>query len=210
MKYLAIDPSFSRTGIAILDTEKKSIQLKPISPAGTNDSYINTVERSASIATEVLKEFNVVDRLSVIIEEPMVRSLKASALGVLSGVIVTTLFLLPLTAEIRTVNPITIKSLNSALPYKNKVPKKQLSLSVAGELIEFYTSIGYTIELVPIRYNKNGTPRSRVMTHDEAEALILLTVLLLEINYFTDMEKVSIYGINKGFLTKQVGVNKLK
>ena len=210
MKYLAIDPSFSRTGIAILDTETRSIKLKPVSPVGTNDSYTNTVERSAYIIAEVLKEFKVSDNISVIIEEPMVRSLKASALGILSGVSVTTLLLLPIINEIRTVNPITIKSLNSVLPYKNKLSKKQLSLHVAEELIEFYKSIGHTVELVPLKYNKNGSPRSRALTHDEAESLILLTVLLLDRGYFKDMETLSIYQINKGFLTKKIIVNKLK
>lgn len=210
MKYIAVDPSFSRTGVATLDTDNKEIVLKHVRPIGKNDTYKNTVERSAVIATGILEEIKVYETVQLLIEEPMVSSIKASSMGVLAGVVATTLLLLPNITNIYTVNPTTIRSLNSALPYKKELNKKQLSQRVALELIDFYESIGYTASIKATAYNKDGSVRKRAMTHDEAEALILLTVFLLSKDILTESEKLNVYKINKGFYTKKIKINKLK
>lgn len=210
MKYIAVDPSFTKTGMAALDTETKEILLKPITPEGKNDTYKDTIERSALVATGILEEIGVWDKVLILFEEPMIASLKASSLGALSGVLATTLLLLPNIIEVYTVNPVTITRLNSALPYKKQFSKKQLSQRVAEGLIGLFEKLDYTIVLKTLRYNKDGLPRARKMSHDEAEALILLTVFLLNVDFFSEEEKLKLYKINKGFYTKDIKVNKLK
>lgn len=210
MKYIAVDPSFTKTGIAALDTETKEILLKPITPEGKNATYKDTIERSALVTTGILEEIRVWDKVLILFEEPMVSSLKASSLGALSGVLATTLLLLPNIIEVYTVNPVTITRLNSALPYKKQLNKKQLSQKVAEGLIELFKELNYNIILKTLKYNKDGLPRVRKMSHDEAEALILLTVFLLNIGFFSEEEKLELYKINKGFYTKDIKINKLK
>lgn len=210
MKYIAVDPSYTKTGIAILNEVSNTLSLKVVTPPGKNETFRDAVERSAIIATGVIEELKVYEKAILLIEEPMVTSMMASRLGMLSGIVITTSLLLPNISNIYTVNPVSITSLNSALPYKKEMSKKRLSQRVAGELIEFFTDIGYAIDIRPLRYNKDGSPRARVVSHDEAEALILLTLLLLEIDFFSKEDKLKIYKINKGFLTKKIQVNKLK
>ena len=78
MKYMAIDPSFSRTGLCILDTDTKTIFLKPISPPGSNKTFNDTVNRGMYIAEQIIKEISHLHNITMLIEEPMISSISIS------------------------------------------------------------------------------------------------------------------------------------
>lgn len=140
----------------------------------------------------------------------MVSSIKASSLGVLSGVIATTLLLLPNIKSISTVNPSTLRSLNSTIQNKKGVNKKQLSREVAEAILAYLQTQGFTYEVIPTTFNKDGSPRSRKISHDELEAFLFLIILMLKQDLLAHPQKIEIYKINKGFYTKDISINKLK
>lgn len=210
MKYIALDPSFSKSGLCILDTVDKTILFKPIVPPGKNDTFKDAIGRSTYIALEVLKELDLSSRYKAIIEEPMVSSMKASRLGLLSGVVTTTFLYIPHITHIYTINPIAITSLNSAAPNKAKLNKKQLSSSIALAILEHFEQLGYTITLWTDKYNKDGSPKKRKLSHDEAESFLMMLLLLKKDKQLPYETWVEIYKINKGFYTKNININKLK
>ena len=201
MKYMAIDPSFTRTGLCILDTDTKTIFLKPISPPGSNKTFNDTINRGMYIATEITKELSDLHNITMLIEEPMISSIKASSLGVLSGVLTTTLTQHPSISTIYTVNPNTIRQLNSALPNKQGLSKKQISSLSAELLLARFEQEGYTITLW------TDKPRKRKLCHDEAEAFMLAILLLIQDKILTPEFLQSIYTAHKGYYAKKIKIN---
>lgn len=133
----------------------------------------------------------------------MISSFKASSLGVLSGVLIASIINTELVNEIYTVNPNTIRQLNSAVSNKEKVTKKQLSLKVANEILEYLQSLGFKVVL------EKSEKRKRKLSHDEAEAFLLLLLLLNHEQYFSKEIWTKIVSIHKGY-NKNVKINKLK
>ncbi len=201
MKYMAIDPSFSRTGLCILDTDTKTIFLKPISPPGSNKTFNDTVNRGMYIAEQIIKEISHLHNITMLIEEPMISSIKASSLGVLSGILTTTLTQHPSIKTVYTVNPNTIRQLNSALSDKKGLSKKQISFLSAEVLFAIFEQEGYTISLW------TNTPRKRKFCHDEAEAFMLCILLLLKDNVLSDSLVQNIYAAHKGYSVKKIKIN---
>lgn len=215
MVYAAIDPSYSRTGLCILHND--TFTFVPISPEGKNQSYSDEITRARIIATEVYSRLSFCkiydlacdkqqDKATVVkllIEEPMISSFKASSLGVLSGVLIASIIDTELVNEIYTVNPNTIRQLNSAVSNKEKVTKKQLSLKVANEILEYLQSLGFKVVL------EKSEKRKRKLSHDEAEAFLLLLLLLNHEQYFSKEIWTKIVSIHKGY-NKNVKINKLK
>lgn len=210
MKYLALDPSFSKSGLCVFDVENKKVLFKPIVPPGKNATFKEAIGRSTYVALEVLKELDLSKTYKLILEEPMVSSMMASRLGLLSGVVTTTFLYIPHITHIYTINPITITSLNSAADNKAKLNKKQLSLSIAMSILEHLESTGYDVTLWTDKHTKDGSPKKRKLSHDEAESFLMVLLLLKQDNQLPYETWVEIYKINKGFYTKDIKINKLK
>jgi len=210
--YISIDPSYSRTGVCVYVPSKKKFIFKAISPEGTNETYPKAILRADNIAEEVLKVLSGYNEVNVIIEEPMVTSLMASRLGILSGVLAKTLFSYSNVKQISTVNPNTLRSLNSALPEKVKkgLNPKELSRHTADNILDFLTENNYTVEILNDKLKKDGTPKVRKVSHDELEAFLLLILLLKESNELNQNEWLGILNVNKGFYQKNIQLNKLK
>lgn len=203
MIYVAVDPSFTRTGLCILDTKRKTIYFKPISPPGTNKTYSDTINRSLYVLNNIFDSFHLHELVTLLIEEPMVSSIKASSLGVLSGVLTSHLVNHEIITKLYTANPNTIRQLNSALPNKNEVSKKALSKTSVELILKLFEEIGYTITLW------TDKPRKRQICHDEAESFMLLLLMLFQDNILTEQFKQKIYNIHKGYYVKKIKLNEL-
>lgn len=179
MIYLGIDPSFTKTGVCILDTENKSIKFVAVSPPGTNGDYKATLDRSAYIALNAIRHLDLHKDTRVIIEEPLVTSMMASRLGILSGVVVWSLAFMPNIEKMYSVIPNYVSNLNRNLSKKLGLSKKKTSQHVATKVLEYLEKEkGYEVEIYNDKTNKDGTMRSRVLSHDEAESFLILLTLL--------------------------------
>lgn len=211
MLYVGIDPSYSKTGIVYLDTETKQFIFKAVVPAGSNDSYLASLERSAIIVRTLIRDITYMNKVtSVIMEEPMMTSQMASRLGILSGILVFSLFMIPNIREVHSLNPVVVASMNKYLPYKKEFGKKQLSSKVASLLLDYLVSEeGYSIQVFNEKTKKDGSMKERKMSHDEAEAFLILMRLLMHKNYFESRVCSKLYKIHKG-LSKAYQVNELR
>jgi hypothetical protein len=211
----AVDPSFSRTGIALLDTDNKKLIFNFVSPPGTNTDYASTVARSAIIISGILATVKQYPHVTLIYEEPLLTSMKASGLGVLSGIIAMGMTAIPQVNPIYTVRPSAVSQINSILASKNKsMTKKQISLQVVRSFIEYLEQQGFSIEYLTDKKNKDGSFKTRKLTHDEAEAFYILVFMLRHLEASKDLYipqelKDKLYEINPGF-RKVIIVNKLK
>ena len=209
MIYIGIDPSFSSTGAAYLDTSLKQIKLVRIQPEGTNETYKDALFRSASIALSVLEHANIKEEIRLILEEPLMTSLKASRLGLLSGVLAFSLASIPTIKTMYSVNPNYISSLNKSIVERKGIDKKKASSFVAEKILEYLESIGFSIIVYNEKKDKRGNMKQRKMSHDEAEALILLVTMLRAENLVDSNFLLKLVSINRGF-AKEANVIKFK
>lgn len=208
MNYVGIDPSFSKTGLCIIDLENKRITFKSISPPGTNKTYADAINRSIYIERAL---YNTIPYPAVVlIEEPLISSMMASRLGILSGVVMSGLIKNNHIHKIYTTNPISVTQLNSVAPNKGELTKKQLSLRIANDILSYFETQDFNIIITNDKLNKDGTPKQRKISHDEAEALILALLLLKQEEKLAFEHWTEIYKINKGFYTKSITINQYK
>jgi Holliday junction resolvasome RuvABC endonuclease subunit len=203
MLYVGIDPSFSKTGVCYFDQEAKTITFNAISPDGTNDSYKAALDRSGQIVLEVLRQLSTHENATCIIEEPLMSSFKASRLGILSGVVVWSLAFMPNIKYIWSVTPTYIARTNANIVKGQGINKKQASLFVALSILDYLGQEGYKIDILNNKYNKDGSMKARKLSHDEAEALILTLLLMLETGVLEDKIIAKMYEVNKNFLKRQ-------
>ncbi len=210
MIYLGIDPSFTKTGAVILDTEQKTIMFIVVSPPGSNTNYKMMINRSAYISIGIVKHLCLNKDIKLVLEEPLVRSLKASSLGILSATLSWTFVSIPSVKEMYSINPSYVSSLNSALAKKMNLSKKQASKYVAGEVVEhFIKNKGYKVVVYNDKVNRDGTMKKRVLSHDEAEAFILLLALLKKDGLLSIEDLEMMYTTNPKF-AREVSLNKFK
>jgi hypothetical protein len=204
MIYAGIDPSFTKTGVCYLDTKAKTITFNAISPAGINENYKATLDRAGLIVLGILKSLDMKQNSVFITEEPLLTSIKASRLGILSGVITWSLAFMPSIKQIYSVTPTYISSTNSKIAKKHNLNKKQASMFVASQILEYLESKhGYEIKILNDKYNKDGTVKARKLSHDESEAFILTLLLMLETNALEDDVMQKMYDVNEKFRKKQ-------
>ena len=209
MIYLGIDPSFTKTGAVVLDTESKTITFLAVSPPGSNANYKMMINRSAYIAIEIVEHLCLNKDAKIVIEEPLVRSLKASALGILSATIAWTFVSIPSVKNMYSINPSYVSSLNSTLAKEMSLSKKQASKYVAGEVINHFINKGYKVVIHNKLTNRDGTMKKRVLSHDEAEAFILLLALLKLDGVLTTEDLEVMYVTNPKF-AREVSLNRFK
>lgn len=210
MIYAGVDPSFTKTGVCLLDTELKKIKFIAICPEGKNIDYKHTLDRSAFVAVSIIRHLDLNKDSIVILEEPLLSSIKASSLGILSGVVAWSLSFIPSIKALYSIKPTYVAGLNRQLAKRLGLTKKAASQYVASKVLEFLVETkGYDIELYTSIINKDGQPKKRSLSHDEAEAFLLLTALLQNKDFFTidDMNKLA--SINIAF-KKQISITKIK
>jgi len=203
MLYVGIDPSYSKTGIAYLDKETKHILFKAISPTGSNENYLAAISRAASISAGIIRELKEEESAIIAYEEPLLNSMKASRLGLLSGVLAISLFFLPTAKLVYTVAPAVVSSMNKQLPYKKDFAnRKKLSLYVTHLLLDYLRKEGYTIDIYNDKRKKDGTKKARKLSHDEAEAFLILLQLVKLYDIFDEDVLAGMVKIHKGIINK--------
>lgn len=209
MVYVGIDPSYSRTGVVYFDSSKKKITFKAISPEGSNETYLAAANRAAYIASSIVRDLSDKEDVFIIFEEPLLNSIKASRLGLLSGILALSLVFTPSVRSIYTLTPSIVASMNRNIPNKEKLDKKKISSMVVESMLEYMGSKGFKIEVLNDKFKKDGTMKERKMSHDEAEAFLILLHLLKELGELTDEIWLGLMKIHKG-LAKKYKINVLK
>jgi len=191
MIFVGIDPSFSETGVSVLD----SIKFIAVSPPGKNDSYKIILNRSAYIVSSILENIQNYNTV-IIIEEPLVNSMKASSLGILSGVIVTSLATLPFTS-IYSAPTSYVSRLNRDIIKQYDINRKKASIRITQYILDYLSNKKeFSFTITSNTKTKSGLPKKRALSHDEAEAFLLLIPVLklyrvLDDEDITEISKVS-------------------
>lgn len=179
MIYVGIDPSFSKTGMAFLDIENKIITFDSASPPGKNETYKDAIDRASFILSKFASLLERDRSYIVIYEEPLFSSMKASRLGILSGMIAFGLAALSNISEIYTINPSVIastgRSVGKTIGEENR---KKVSIYIVEQVLEYLKSIGYSVKINNEKLNKDGSMKERKISHDESEAFMMLLELL--------------------------------
>lgn len=210
MIYVGIDPSFTKTGVCYLDTDSKKIKFVAVCPNGKNIDYKHTLDRSAFVAVSIIRHLDLNKDSIIILEEPLLSSMKASSLGILSGVVAWSLSFIPSVKTLFSIKPTYISRLNRPIAKKLSLTKKAASQHVASKVLEYLVaSKGYEIELYTTIINKDGSLRKRNLSHDEAEAFLLLIALLQNRGFFNKEDMSKLADINSNF-KKPVSIVKIK
>ena len=93
--------------------------------------------------------------VTAIVEEPLMSSFKASRLGILSGVVVWSLAFMPNIKKLYSVTPTYIARTNANIAKSQKLTKKQASLWVALEILDYMVSKGWQVTILNNKYNKD-------------------------------------------------------
>lgn len=199
MLYLGIDPSFTKTGLCLLDTTSKKIVVDFVSPSGTNDDYREIVRRMSSIRDGIDDIVGRhccggIDNMCAVIEEPLSSSMKASRLGMLSGFLIANMIPDQRLGNIYTVDPAYIAWLVRPYAKKHKIGNKKTASRVVANLIINYlgNEFGYSLSILNSKLDKKGNPKKRIMSHDEGEAFILVFTMMRHMGVFEDVT-----GLNK-------------
>lgn len=209
--YIGIDPSLTKTGIAIIDIEKKKILLDYCSPKVEEEKILNTYKKTVIKANQISRKILYMinnygnEKTNVIFEEPMLFSQKASVLGILSGVIINSLLNNEKTLNIYTLSPNAIYSLNrGSFVYNLKTDnKKTKSKLVVQDLLSIFKNIGWSVDVL-----SNNKKKTRKISADEAEAF-LMALLLAKDELNKVMIKNSILAIKDIIpnITHKYGIN---
>lgn len=207
--YIGIDPSYSKTGLTIWNESIKHIDFFYISPEGSNDTYKDKICRALYIYKKIAYyAYEAKQNTYMIIEEPLITSMKSSALSILSGVLSSNLITNNIAKEIYTINPSVVSSVNKNVPGRTKKNRKQISLQVALLIIDYLSTIGYTYTIHNDKTNKDGTMKQRKLTPDEAESFIMTILLLKSLNALSSETESGISKLQRG-LNKTYQINLL-
>lgn len=213
MIYLGVDPSFTKTGICLFNCLTKSIVFNTAIPEGTNDTYKITVERSEYIAEKVIETIykHVLpscsnSSLTLVFEEPLKSSIKASSLGILSGVFYHAVSQTKEIERIFVIPPHYVSWLAGPIAKREKLAKKTASRSVAEQLLYLLESKGYTISIINDKIDSRGRQKKRKISHDELEALLLAFQLINQENQL--VTEPELLNISKNF--KESKINQVK
>jgi Holliday junction resolvasome RuvABC endonuclease subunit len=206
--YIGIDPSYSKTGLAIISIGSKTslnkIDFYALSPSGVNATYADAVYRARSILIDILTYINESDdKVSVIMEEPLLSSIKASRLGILSGILVSGLLSEEKVESIYTIPPYYVASLNNKVAKDNSLNKKQASLLIVGKILDKLKEHGFSVVIHNDKFKKDGSVKPRQLSHDEAEAFLMLLVLLKSKNLIDDNMMQALIELNPKFKKDQ-------
>ncbi len=226
--YIGIDPSFTKTGLAIINIEDKIINFYTLSPKGTNDVYRDFIMRSLYIVDSIhehtssrlrnelklgtvnIKENNDPIKKVVVYEEPAYSSMRASSLGILSGVIGYSFYVDDNTDTVYTINANVINSMNKSISKRTGLNKKQTSKQIALDIIDIFKAHDYNIVIDnENKKTRTGKLRVRELSPDEAEAFLMILHYLIKFNILDDKLKQEILKVNRN-LNGTYSINELK
>lgn len=191
-----LDPSFSNSGLCIIDIEGRGIYFFSIKPPGKNEDYETSLKRSEYIVKEIVGKFYLLnigfnictdDYITVLIyEEPLITSQKASRLGLLSATIysffASTLYkelefideAKDFFSEVYIIPPNYVSNLCRPIRKKYSLNKKAASRKVAEDILEYLvTEKSFEVYIHNDKLNKDGLMKKRKLTHDECEAFLM-------------------------------------
>lgn len=206
MIYVGVDPSYSGTGVAYMDLDKKIVLLDTIRPGGTNQTYSDAINRALEIKVNILyREDYTHNYKTIMLEEPLVTSQMSSRLGMLSGVLSSGFLNDPiaLVDKVYTINPNAVSGTNRGIRGYTSKTKKKISKEMALKYLEIFKDFGYEVIIYNKRRNRDGSMTKRVMTQDESEALILVIILLRYLNKLSPEIEQELLELNRGLNAKK-------
>ena len=188
---ISLDPSFTRTGICIINLETKEIYFETASCKIGEKQFVNVVKSAQSIVAQLVSIFSKYgNEFDLISEEPLPVSSMSSALYALDTLIYNTFE----NHIIKTYNPSTLCSKIHGHKYD-----KRDSQELTEKYLNKLTSCGYTIKSI------FGTKKK--LPHDCAEALLYAHLFLHDSGHcdfqFDNSEEIKAYKLRKKELKKK-------
>lgn len=160
---ISLDPSFTRTGICIIDLSNKTISFDTVSCKIGEKRFENVVHAAKSIVSQLSNIFSKYTDYALISEEPLPMSSMSSALYSLDTLIYYTF-----EDHIKcTYNPATLRSRIHGHKYD-----KNDSRNLADHYIEVLNKKGYSV------VSEMGTKKK--LCHDSAEAFLYAHLYLYD------------------------------
>lgn len=181
MILLGVDPSFTRAGVTIVNTDTMEIihdKIEGRMSKNFDNNFKESLDRCKRLSN-LLKGYKVDYALS---EHPFPGGISSPGLFMLDGMLMYTLYLMQ-TANLYIVHPSYLKHLHG------KNYEKSDSIKLAKELKVIYLKHGYS-------FNKNK------ITHDESESFLFVTRLMVLLNINPSLVS-EIVKLNKGFASKK-------
>lgn len=188
---ISLDPSFTRTGICIINFETKEIYFETASCKIGEKQFVNVVKAAQSVVSQLASIFSKYgNEFDLISEEPLPVSSMSSALYALDTLIYNTFE----SHIIKTYNPSTLCSKIHGHKYDKK-DSQELTEKYLNKLI----SCGYTIKSI------FGTKKK--IPHDCCEALLYAHLFLHDNGHcdfqFDNSEEIKAYKLRKKELKKK-------
>lgn len=188
---ISLDPSFTRTGICIINFETKEIYFETASCKIGEKQFVNVVKAAQSVVSQLASIFSKYgNEFDLISEEPLPVSSMSSALYALDTLIYNTFE----SHIVKTYNPSTLCSKIHGHKYDKK-DSQELTEKYLNKLI----SCGYKIKSI------FGTKKK--LPHDCAEALLYAHLFLHDNGHcdfqFDNSEEIKAYKLRKKELKKK-------
>lgn len=190
---ISLDPSYTRTGICILDLLNKNIYFHTASCKIGEKQFENVVHAAQSIVKQLLSIINDIcgeAYFSIIMESPLPASSMSPALYCLDSLIYNE-FESHIT---KTYNPSTLRSRIHGRKYD-----KSDSVNLACKYLKILEDVGYTYYLI--------ADRARKVPHDCCEALLYLHLWLKDSGnkdfQFDNSEEIAAFKLRQKELKKR-------
>jgi len=187
---ISLDPSFTRTGICIVDLVEKKIEFYAVSCKIGEKQFVNVVHAAQSIINQLKEVFAKYDDYNLLHEEPLPMSSMSSALYSLDTLLYNTFE----SHIVKTYNPSTLRSRIHGHKYEKKD-----SQNLADKYIKILERSGYIITSV------FGTKKK--IPHDCCEAFLYLHTYLKDLGHadfqFDNSEDIVAYKLRMKELKKR-------
>lgn len=188
---IGLDPSFSRTGICIIDTDHKTLEFYSVSCKIGEKQFENVVHSAQSIVNqlgEILSSYG--DDFKLLHESPLPCSSMSSALYSLDTLIYHTFE----SHIVKTYNPATLRS----KIHGHKYDKKD-SQELTDKYVKILMSSGYII--------KSEMGNKKKICHDSAEAFLYCHLYLKELGHpdfqFDNADEIAAFKARKKELKRR-------
>lgn len=187
---ISLDPSFTRTGICIVDLVEKKLEFYAVSCKIGEKQFVNVVHAAQSIVNQLKEVFVKYDDYDLVSEEPLPMSSMSSALYSLDTLLYNTFEL----HIVKTYNPSTLRSRIHGHKYEKKD-----SQNLADKYIKNLEKIGYIIT------SEFGTKKK--IPHDCCEAFLYSWLYLKDSCHsdfqFDNSEEIAAYKLRMKELKKR-------
>lgn len=187
---ISLDPSFTRTGICVIDLVEKKIEFYAVSCKIGEKQFVNVVHAAQSIVNQLKDVFAKYDEYDLVSEEPLPASSMSAALYALDTLLYSTFE----SHIVKTYNPSTLRSRIHGHKYEKKD-----SQNLTDRYIKILEKSGYIITSV------FGTKKK--IPHDSAEAFLYAHLYLHDSGHcdfqFDNTEDIVAYKLRMKELKKR-------